>query len=208
MEKVNIPGWNLPDIIRYLETKMRSMPEDAVILEVGAFFGRTSHALAHSKPETAKLITIDPWMTYSLDHFASNNLRLHDGNCTDEALAIIDQHTDKIVNCIHGDDFFNMWKLFVGEVKNHEAIRDYSPIRDREWPMLDFIYHDAAHDEKGVYDDLCFWFPKLKKHGSLVIDDYAPDFPGLCSAVDKFVAENNLEFKQVAVRNFELKRKV
>ena len=37
---------------------------------------------------------------------------------------------------------------------------------------FDYIYIDAEHSYKAVYDDLNHWFPKLKKNGYLFGDDY------------------------------------
>ena len=37
---------------------------------------------------------------------------------------------------------------------------------------LDFIYIDARHDYKAVWDDLEAWFPKLRKGGLFSGHDY------------------------------------
>jgi hypothetical protein len=73
---------------------------------------------------------------------------------------------------------------------------------------LDFVYIDAAHDEKSVLADLKSWTPKVRQGGFVIGDDYADgvwsyrprdDAPeeftsfGVKSAVDAFVAENGFE---------------
>jgi hypothetical protein len=37
---------------------------------------------------------------------------------------------------------------------------------------LDFVYIDAGHDKKSVHADLIAWYPKIKKGGLLIGDDY------------------------------------
>jgi hypothetical protein len=37
---------------------------------------------------------------------------------------------------------------------------------------LDFIYIDAGHDKKSVNEDLNAWYPKIKKGGFMIGDDY------------------------------------
>lgn len=37
---------------------------------------------------------------------------------------------------------------------------------------LDFVYIDAGHDKKSVNEDLNAWYPKIKKGGMLIGDDY------------------------------------
>ena len=76
-----------------------------------------------------------------------------------------------------------------------------------EFPMIDFIFHDAGHDYENVYNDLYHWFPKLKQEGIIIIDDYDPQFPELIKAVDEFVAEQNLHTEMVTHRNILLRRK-
>jgi hypothetical protein len=73
--------------------------------------------------------------------------------------------------------------------------------------MYDLIIHDAAHDYDGVYADLVHWFPKLKPGCPMIIDDYDIEWDGLMRAVDRFVAENNIETEKVTHRNILLKGK-
>ncbi|WP_340313713.1 class I SAM-dependent methyltransferase [Rhizorhabdus argentea] len=90
-----------------------------------------------------------------------------------------------------------------------EAIGRLSPYRDRNAILrmrfdealhlfgeesLDFIYVDGyAHD--GELNGATFrdWLPKLRRGGIIAGDDYAPDWPLVMAAVDRFVAENGLE---------------
>lgn len=203
----DIPGWNMLDIQTFLAKHVSTLPADAQILEIGALFGRTTYVLGHNKPATATLTTIDPWMTYYLEHF-KDGTTIHDNYCNSTYKEIIEQHIKKDPDRIEGDDFFKLWKQFVGEVENLVPVRAFSPVKDREWPMFDFIYHDGPHERDDVYADLRWWFPKLKSSGIFVMDDYEPkQFAGLVEAVDTYVKENDLVTSMVGHRNIVIRRK-
>lgn len=207
MEKLtDIPGWNTEPILEYLCDHVRRLPENSKILEIGGFFGRTTRAMGISKKSTVQITTIDPWMTYDLSYFTGDK-KLHDNQCSDTARALL-EYSEK-EGRIEGDDFFRLWKYFCKDIDNLNPIREYSPpVVDKEWPDFDFIYHDGDHSYDGVRKDLEFWFPKLKKHGIMIIDDYAPqEFHGLCRAVEEFIEKNGLEYKLIFDRNIEIKRK-
>ncbi len=202
----DIPGWNLPDIQFYLAELVSKLAADSNILEIGAFFGRTTYVLGHNKPINSTLYTIDPWMTYDLSHFTTNSL--HDNRCSRVSLDLIAHHTSENPTRIEGDDFFKLWKIFIGDIQNHHIVREFSPPTIHvDWPEFDFIYHDAAHDETTVYQDLCFWFPKLKPGGCMIMDDYKEDqFPGLYTSVNRYVNENNLQTSMIGSRNIRINK--
>ncbi len=53
--------------------------------------------------------------------------------------------------------------------------------------ILDFVYIDADHSYKGVWEDLCVWYPKVRIGGVIGGHDYNhPNFPGVKQAVDEF----------------------
>ena len=49
---------------------------------------------------------------------------------------------------------------------------------DEEDEYFDFVYIDARHDFKGVYEDLVKWWPKLKKGGIFAGHDYVTQDDG------------------------------
>ena len=54
--------------------------------------------------------------------------------------------------------------------------------------QFDMIYIDAAHDYESVKKDILAWYPKLKKNGIMVGDDFSS--PGVKQAVDEIFKEN------------------
>jgi glycosyltransferase involved in cell wall biosynthesis len=52
---------------------------------------------------------------------------------------------------------------------------------------IDFVYIDADHSYKGVWNDLCTWYPKIRIGGIIGGHDYNhPSFPGVTQAVNEF----------------------
>lgn len=80
--------------------------------------------------------------------------------------------------------------------------RDYSFNVAKEFPdgYFDLIYIDADHTFEGCYRDIIDWYPKVKKGGFLLGDDYRRHKTrtgvrfGVIEAVNKFTHDNNLSF--------------
>lgn len=54
-------------------------------------------------------------------------------------------------------------------------------------PELDFVYINSDHSYKGVWEDLCEWYPKIRIGGVIGGHDYNhPNFPGVKQAIDEF----------------------
>lgn len=85
-----------------------------------------------------------------------------------------------------------------------QVIKDFSLNACQQFndSYFDFVYIDADHTESAVYADLCAWWSKVKPGGILSGHDYCEcvlncsdskvQF-GVIPAVDKFVAENNVQ---------------
>ena len=96
-----------------------------------------------------------------------------------------------------------------GVEQYREAIVRLHPYRDRNAIMrmrfdeavvlfddasLDFVYVDGyAHDGELNGQTFREWYPKLRSGGIIAGDDYAPDWPLVVAAVDRFVAAHGLE---------------
>jgi len=60
--------------------------------------------------------------------------------------------------------------------------------------LLDFVYIDGDHSEKGVREDILNWFPRLSDNGIIAGHDYGhPNFPGVKKVVDAFFGRFNWE---------------
>jgi len=56
----------------------------------------------------------------------------------------------------------------------------------------DLIYIDAGHEHEEVYSDLSSYYHLLRPGGIMLCDDYLAQWPGLVSAVNRFIAEKKL----------------
>ena len=91
-------------------------------------------------------------------------------------------------------------KKAVGDKPFVKIYREYSfdAVRHFEDNYFDLVYIDADHTYKGCLRDINDWYPKVKKGGFLLGDDYRPreyriKF-GVIEAVNEFAKNNNLEF--------------
>ena len=205
---IKIPGWNGIQILDILGKYASEVPENGNILELGALFGRSTYTLGHNKKDSVRLLTIDCWPTILFKNHAL--ISWHDGTSLGEEYNLMMSKAGP--EGIDGKDFYGLWKEYTKGIVNNISIRAYTSISNKNesvFPLFDFIYHDASHEESTVYKDLVHWFPKLKQDGVLIIDDYEINqFSGLCKAVDRFIDENNLDAELVTHRNLLIKRKV
>ena len=201
-----IPGWNREDILTVIADYSSKVKPGGNILELGALFGRTTHAIGNNKNLDVKLTVIDIW--WGIKH--SNHLPgwYHDKKAGRPETALLERLTKHYPEeSITGDDFYLLWQVFTSGIVNMNSIRDLTSIPNESFPEFDLIIHDAAHDYEHVYEDLTNWFPKLKSDGVMIIDDYEPNFTGVIQAVDQYTLENNLHTEMVTDRNILLKRK-
>ena len=60
--------------------------------------------------------------------------------------------------------------------------------------LVDFVYIDGDHSEKGCYRDLVNYFPIVKHGGFIGGHDFKIEVIGVVKAVMRFAVENNLRF--------------
>ncbi len=164
-----IPGWfSYTDLYDEVVTKV---PESSNVVELGAWFGKSTNYLATKIRESNKKInftTIDTWK-------GTDDEKLH----------------QNIVGAFNGDIFYEFIDNTVLS-KNYntfEIIKDTSKNASNQFPnsSIDFIMIDAGHTYESVTDDLKIWYNKVKPGGYITGDDYdIPVFPGVTKAVNEF----------------------
>lgn len=199
-----IPGWNNLQILEVLVAYASNVPENGHILELGALFGRSTYALGFNKKDSVKLTSIDIWPTIMFKNHTI--VGWHDSDTGIEELQLMKSKYKS--DRLEGSDFFGLWKEYTKGIVNNIGIQGYTNMPNEDFPVVDFIFHDAGHSYEDVYADLVHWFPKLKADGIIIIDDYEPQFPGVIQAVDQYVKENDLYTEMVTDRNILLKRKL
>eukprot|EP01065_Artemidia_motanka_P018590 TRINITY_DN2190_c0_g1_i4.p1 TRINITY_DN2190_c0_g1~~TRINITY_DN2190_c0_g1_i4.p1 ORF type:complete len:312 (+),score=59.26 TRINITY_DN2190_c0_g1_i4:46-981(+) len=162
--------------------------EAKVAVEVGVRFGDTTSALLRLCPTLEEVHSVDPFMpNYDKADVTSvvySDLRKGFGLAKDEEFAKVWGDALSYDNRMHGC----RWR----------QIRGFSPAEAAGFPdeSVDFVYLDGLHTYEGLRDDILGWYPKVKKGGVVMFDDYQPDgdapFPGVTKAVQQFLHNESL----------------
>ncbi|MFH1046613.1 MAG: class I SAM-dependent methyltransferase [Candidatus Omnitrophota bacterium] len=160
-----IAGHFGPNEGRLLYKLVRSLPSGAVLVEIGAFKGKSTCFIAAGigKNKEMHFYTIDTWYNDAMPQGR--------GDIYDEFLANIAEYKDRI-----------------------EPIRGYSYEVVVNWPperQIDFLWIDADHSYEGCRQDIEDWLPFVKKGGLVLFHDYR-DAPGVRLAVDQAVEQGKL----------------
>lgn len=112
-----------------------------------------------------------------------------------------------------------LYKDFKGKMTDKPFVkiyREYTTDATHHFPEehFDLIYIDADHTYEGCLADLVAWYPKVKKGGFIVGDDYrhakAPKTGvkfGVIKAVNRFTKANMLKFYEVPRHGWAMIRK-
>lgn len=201
---INIPGWNEIQFLDILAATSAAVPENGVIIELGALFGRSTYTIGHNKKPSVMLLTLDVWPTMKMgDVFPVTYVNTSTEQYQLDSALLGNPAT------LHSDYFFGLWSRFTNDIVNKQGIRaNVTNVPLTTFPMADLIFHDAGHGYDEVYVDLTRWLTKLKPEGIIIVDDYDTNtFPGVVQAVDQVIAENNLVSEMVTNRNILLRRK-
>jgi GR25 family glycosyltransferase involved in LPS biosynthesis len=149
-----------------------------IVVELGSWLGKSTCHIAKLLPKDGKVYAIDHWLG-SQDH--QNSLT------TDVQKLLPVLYEQFLSNVVHEylTDKIIPWRMTTDEAA--QKMRS-------EKRKIDLIYLDASHDEMSVYNDLCNWYPFVRKSGVLCGDDWSrgKGFP-VRKAVKRFARENRLE---------------
>ena len=130
--------------------------KNSIIAEVGVWQGDFSkHIYNICSPK--ELVLVDPWLFNSnvrgCAPQVNGNEPLNQKYFDNAKKSTYEKFKGKInVNIIDKDSFYAS-NLFTDN-------------------YFDFIYIDGEHSYNAVYNDLTYWYPKLKKNGKIFGDDY------------------------------------
>lgn len=150
----------------------------SVICEVGVCKGANFGEMIKHNPKLA--VAIDSWID---DGIISRN----DGGFTQE---ILNQQYEEFTKNMSDKQFVKIYREY-----SFEAAKLF------EENYFDLIYIDADHSFEGCLQDIENWYPKVRKGGFLLGDDYriyegrrkGVKF-GVIEAVNEFAKKNNLKF--------------
>ena len=130
--------------------------KSSTIVEVGVWKGEFSSKI-YSYALPKELILVDPWIF-------DPNIR----GCAPQV-----NGTEPLNQKFFDDAKLITYKKFKGVEKIQiidEDSLNASKMYDDNY--FDYVYIDGEHTYKAVYNDLTYWYPKLKKNGKIFGDDF------------------------------------
>ena len=144
-----VEGFMVPGQDAYLFQKVQSLPHDAVIMEIGAFKGRSTVNMGYACVGTQRKI-------YSLDTWAGNQKDFH-----------ITDYEDVWERNIVSNGLQNYVSPIKGE--SQESLKNWAELSGGL--KIDFIFIDGSHVMEDVFKDFQLSFPWLKVGGWVAFHD-------------------------------------
>lgn len=168
-----LEGWMSETHAEFFKEIISNISDNSTWVEIGSFKGKsisfvTVEALRQDKK--ISFYAVDTWL----------GSEEHQQNGVAEDIDVVNK------------SLFEKFKSNTNSIKNlfisiRKASVDAS--KDFENNSIDVLYIDGAHDYQSVLDDICCWFPKLKKKSLLILDDI--NRPGVSTAVSFFLQDKN-----------------
>ena len=155
-----VPGYLIPGQEHWLYTIVKDLPEDAVIVEVGSFLGRSTTAMAFACRGTSRKI-------YCVDTFQGNESDFVKGqsNVTWE-----------------GDEFLTQFKKNINSNNLMEYVVPVPGISHEVgagWDRkIDFLFIDGSHRYEDVIRDFDIFSPHVKAGSIIAFHDVLPNWEG------------------------------
>ncbi|MEH2312106.1 MAG: class I SAM-dependent methyltransferase [Nostoc sp.] len=152
----SIEGFMVPGQEEYLFNKVKSLPEDAVIVEIGSFKGRSTVAMAYACTATKrKIYSIDTWDGNDADFSERQFFEIWQQNIQ---LNGVEQYVIPLRGYSH--NVLNKW---------HELTSDKA---------IDFIFIDGSHQYLDVLKDFELSFSLVRNGGWIAFHDVVHTWPG------------------------------
>ena len=151
---------------RLLFKLARSLKNNSVIVEIGAFKGESACFISEG-------IGTKNCILYSIDTWHNDRMPQGRGDVFADFLKNIEPYKNKI-----------------------EPLRGYSSEVVRSWPKerkIDFLFIDGDHSYIGIKRDVQDWIPLVKKNGIICFHDY-PEEPGVKKVVDEIIQDGTIRF--------------
>ncbi len=151
-----VEGFMVPGQEEFLFNKVKSLPDDAVIVEIGSFKGRSTVAIAYACVGTKrKLYSIDTWDGNNSDFAHRNFFEEWQGNVEKNGL---EEYVVPLRGYSH--DVLSRWQELVGN------------------KPIDLIFIDGSHEYFDVLKNFELAFPLIKYGGWIAFHDVIHTWPG------------------------------
>jgi len=151
---------------RFLFKIAKSLNNNSVIVEIGAFKGKSTAYIAEGiGSKQIQFFSIDTWYSDAMSQDREDVYHIF--------LENIKTYKDKV-----------------------QPLRGYSYEIRKNWPqqkVIDFLWIDGDHSYEGVKKDIEDWGPLVKKNSFICFHDYR-DAPGVKKAVDEIVLDGTVRF--------------
>jgi hypothetical protein len=140
------------------------VPENGLIVEIGAYCGRSGLSLATGKKESVHLVSIDPWMLQGGP--------THQEYETEETML---QYRKSLSKYIQQVTQVIGWPVRVGQY----------------WgASIDMLFVDCVKKYEWIAPIWKIWFPFVKSGGIVCSHDYGEEYPGVVRAITEIVEPN------------------
>lgn len=154
-----------------------------IVCEIGVRVGASFQEMIKHNPSVA--VAVDSWVD-------DGSVWTNDGGFSQ---VMLDQQYQDFSQSVADKPFVKIFREYSGDAVKHF-----------EDNYFDLVYIDADHSYEGCLKDINDWYPKVKKGGFLIGDDYRDDELrvhlkkhikirfGVIKAVNEFAKKNNVEF--------------
>ncbi|WP_272819126.1 class I SAM-dependent methyltransferase [Scytonema hofmannii] len=151
-----VKGFMVPGQEEYLFNKVKLLANDAIIVEIGSFKGRSTVAMAYACIGTnRKIYCIDTWDGNDSDFPDRNFFDIWQQNIQKNGL-------EQYVVPLRGD--------------SHDILSRWNDLADGK--LIDFIFIDGSHQYLDVLRDFELSFPMVKDSGWIAFHDVIHTWPG------------------------------
>lgn len=159
-DALRIPGRMELDELAFLAALAAQVPDGGHIVEIGAFYGRSTNAMARANPR-ARITSIDTFEDVDWTRrYAASYVEVP----------------------VFGRAAFERYTRNLGNV---DAVTGFSPDVASDWSApIDLYFEDAIHGNPGLKRNLDFWTRRLKPGGIACGHDYGLRFPDIKAEVD------------------------
>jgi hypothetical protein len=183
---LSIPGWMPEGELKVIERLAEAIPENGKMVEVGPFLGRSSWCWAKSARPSVKVYCLDPWDPGEHPYHPPAAISGQGEVSTD--FGVVDNDSQLFVT-------LENFQRNTRDCPNIEPIRGASPADFSDWRVpLDLVFLDGIHHNPIFWEDLNFWFGKIKPGGIFCGDDSARTHPDVVWGVQDFAENHDLPY--------------
>lgn len=152
----SIEGFMLPGQEEYLFDRIKTLPDNAVVVEIGSYKGRSTVAMAYACIGTKrKIYCIDTWDGNDKDFPDRDFFEIWNENLKNNRI-------EQYVVPLQG--------------YSYEILKCWQDLT--EGTAIDFIFIDGSHQYLDVLQDFQLSYPWIKSEGWMAFHDVVPTWPG------------------------------